>query len=190
MRLVYWPDLRLETPATSPPAGFDYAALFDGMLEIMRRHGGVGLAAPQVGVNARAFVIQVPGGAVTGDKPLLCVEPTWWTLRPDVVLTPEGANIAEIKDPGSQSVQLEEGCLSFPGVTETKTRWDRVCLRYVDHTTLEEVMVVLEGTEAQAAQHELEHLDGVTFARGWKPARRDVMRRKIAKAVKNQGRTR
>ena len=188
MRLRYWPDPVLEAPVDGHVGPVDYDALFAGMLEVMRAHGGVGLAAPQVGVTARAFVIQVPGGKVTDREPLLCISPGWFTVPPDVVLTEDGANIAEVKDPGSQPAQLEEGCLSFPGVKETKTRWDRVVLRY-EYPEGNPQEHYLEGTEAQAAQHETEHLNGITFAHAWKPAKRDIMRRKIAKVVK-QGRTR
>ncbi len=106
---------------------------------------GRGLAAPQVGVMMRVFVMDV--GWKTGDKtPLVCINP----------------RIVAASD------RLEtgtEGCLSIPGVTAEITRPWAVTLEYLDLDGVAQ-SEEMEGAAAKCAQHELDHLDGrVTFDR-------------------------
>lgn len=110
--------------------------LIDDMLETMYEAGGVGLAAPQVGVLKRIVVIDV------GDGPFVLINPQ---------IT---------KTEGSQTG--DEGCLSVPGKAGTVTRPNEVTVRFTgeDGNTYD-----LEGTEllARAICHECDHLDGKLY---------------------------
>ena len=104
------------------------------MLETMHEANGVGLAAPQIGKNVRLAVIDI------GDGPLVLINP--------VILKRTGKESAD------------EGCLSFPGLSEKVER----ALKVVAEATDEEgnlYEIEAEGLLARAIQHEIDHLDGV-----------------------------
>lgn len=138
--ILHYPDKRLRN-AGDPVVDFgaDLQALVDDMAETMYAAPGVGLAAPQIGVSLRLFVIDVATGE---DQPS--------ELR--VFCNPE---IVE----RTGEVVWEEGCLSFPGVHEDIDRAERVKVRAQDrHGQWFELEA--EGLLAVAIQHENDHLDG------------------------------
>ena len=110
--------------------------LVDDMIETMHDADGVGLAAPQVGVMRRIFVVDI------GEGPIVMINP----------------EIVEMS--GEQTG--EEGCLSLPGKAGTVTRADYVKIKGLDRDGHEHVC---EGTEllARALQHENDHLDGILY---------------------------
>lgn len=110
--------------------------LVDDMIETMHDANGVGLAAPQVGVMRRLFVVDI------GDGPIVLINP----------------EIIEMS--GEQTG--EEGCLSLPGKAGTVTRANYVKIKGLDRDGNEQVY---EGTEllARAFQHENDHLDGILY---------------------------
>lgn len=117
--------------------------LVDNMLETMYAANGVGLAAPQVGINHRIFVIDVS----TGDEP----------LNPMVFINPK-----IVKKEGG--VISSEGCLSFPEVYTKVKRHQRVIVKAKDHKGRPFTMDVNDGTLlCRAIQHESDHLDGILF---------------------------
>ena len=149
--VLKWPDARLSKPCKEAEltagarAPDGVVALALGMLHTMYAASGRGLAAPQIGVLTRLFVMDV----------------TWkeGAQNPCVCLNPE------ILDAAPETSVMEEGCLSIPGVLAPVTRPDEITLAYTD---LDGVRVVrrLSGMEARCAQHEIDHLDGlVTFDR-------------------------
>ena len=111
--------------------------LVEDMLETMYDAGGVGLAAPQVGILKRIVVIDTEG-----DNPYVLINPE--------ILETSGEQTGD------------EGCLSLPGKTGTVTRPDHVKVRAYD---LDMNPFELEGTEllARAICHECDHLDGVMY---------------------------
>ena len=112
--------------------------LIDDMLETMYEAGGVGLAAPQVGVLKRIVVIDV------GDGPLILVNPE--------ILETSGEQTGE------------EGCLSVPGMSGQVTRPDHVKVKALD-LDLQEQVYEGEGLLARAFCHEIDHLDGKMYTR-------------------------
>lgn len=142
--ILRWPDPRLSTVCDPVALDEDLDNLVRDMFETMYAAPGRGLAAPQVGVLKRLFVMDC--GWKDGDMtPMVCINPE--ILRADGMA------------PGS------EGCLSIPGVLAEVMRPERILLRYrdIDGAVQE---VELDGFEARCAQHELDHLDGiVTFDR-------------------------
>jgi peptide deformylase len=137
----------------------EVTALIDDMVETMYAAPGIGLAAPQVGVSLRIFVVDVsvgrdPAGLIT------CVNP--------VFVERDG-------------MQLEdEGCLSVPGFTATVPRPARVVVRALDRNGAERT---IEGTGllARALQHELDHLDGRLFLDRLRGIKRELIVRRIRK---------
>lgn len=138
MPILTWPDAALQTVCA--PVSEDVSALVADMFETMYDAPGRGLAAPQVGVNARLFVMDA--GWKTGEKtPLVCVNP-------------------EIEVLDGAAVDGDEGCLSMPGVTVVVPRVEHVRLSYDDLSGVRHVLE-LEGAAARIAQHEADHLDGL-----------------------------
>ncbi len=137
-RIVYFPDAPLLNKA-EPVVRFDpdLARLAGDMLETMHAYNGVGLAAPQVGVGSRLFVMQEPDG------PELCF------------VNPEISNL-EGREEG------EEGCLSMPHIYAMVPRAKSLVLRAHD---VDGKSVEMEAADffARVVQHEFDHLDGVLF---------------------------
>ncbi len=139
--ILSWPDPVLMRPAARVERFDDaLAALAREMLDTMYAAPGRGLAAPQVGVALRLFVMDVG----------------WKDGRPDpkVVINPE------VSDPSPELVEREEGCLSLPGFTVRLWRPAEVTLRYRDLSGAEREER-LSGFAATCAQHEADHLDGI-----------------------------
>lgn len=139
--IVRWPDPHLST-ACAPVAEItsDIVTLAQDMLETMYAAPGRGLAAPQVGVLLRVFV----------------VDTEWKDARPDpqVFINPE-----VVARSASKAMQAE-GCLSIPGVTVNVVRPDSICMQWTDLDGIEHE-AAFSGFAAACVQHELDHLDGI-----------------------------
>jgi peptide deformylase len=138
--ILHYPDKRLRIPG-EPVRDFGAAlqTLVDDMAETMYAAPGVGLAATQLGIPLRLFLIDV----ATGDD-----EPS--DLR--VFVNPEF-----VERQGEMT--WEEGCLSFPGVHEEIDRSERVKVRALDRDG-QPFELEADGLLAVAIQHEHDHLDG------------------------------
>jgi peptide deformylase len=139
--------------------------LVDDMIETMYAAPGVGLAAPQIGVPLRAFVVDVSVGRSSADLIVL--------INP-VFVEREGMQIEE------------EGCLSLPGFNATVVRPARAVVRGLDRTGAERT---IEGRDllARAFQHEMDHLDGMVFVDRLRGIKKDLIVRRIQK-LKRSGR--
>jgi peptide deformylase len=150
----------LHTPA-APVTRFDdeLQRLIDDMIETMYAAPGIGLAAPQVGVPLRVFVVDLSVGR---DRAQLIT-----LVNPEFVQR-EGTQLEE------------EGCLSVPGFNATVLRPSRVVIQGLDR---EDNRQTFEGTGllARAFQHEMDHLDGRLFVDRLRGIKRDVIVRKIQK---------
>jgi peptide deformylase len=136
--------------------------LIDDLIETMYAAPGIGLAAPQVGVALRIFVLDLSVGR----------DPT--ALH--VMINPEFVE--------RDGMQLEEeGCLSVPGFTSTVARPKRVVVKGLNR---QGEMHTLEGTGlmARALQHEVDHLNGCLFVDRLRGISRDLIVRKIKKLAK------
>ncbi len=138
LTIINWPDPRLKKIST-PVKEFDaqLAELARTMLELMRRHQGVGLAAPQVGLNLRLFVMNATGDPAD-DR--VYVNPQLLDFEGDE--------------------EAEEGCLSIPGVHVNVLRAKNARIQAYD---LEghPIEQVESGYPARIWQHETDHLNGV-----------------------------
>ena len=142
--------------------GSELRELVDNMFETMYAAPGVGLAAPQVGVSKRLFVMDCSSRSEDADRRVL--------INPEI-LVKEG------------SEKGDEGCLSFPGIFFEVERAARVVVRAQDvdgnHFEMD-----LTGLPSRCVQHEGDHLDGVLFIQHLGALRRDLIKRKIRKRQK------
>jgi peptide deformylase len=140
----------------------DVERLIDDLVDTMYAAPGIGLAAPQVGVALRIFVVDISLGR---DRSALIV-----LANPEFV--------------ERDGMQLEEeGCLSVPGFNATVVRPQRAVVKGLDRSGAERVC---EGTGllARAFQHEMDHLDGTLFVDRLRGIKRDLIVRKIKKLTR------
>jgi len=163
LKIVTWPNPILDTPG-DPVTTFDdkLKTLVNSMFETMYSAPGVGLAAVQVGVPKRLFVMDCSGGKDPAQRV--------------VMINPEVARV-EGKQDG------DEGCLSFPGIFFNVQRNLRAIVRAHDINGQE---FELDGTEltARCMLHETDHCDGIVFLNKMTPLKREIVKRKIRKLTK------
>nr|WP_307775530.1 peptide deformylase [uncultured Cetobacterium sp.] len=128
--------------------------ILDNMVETMHAANGVGLAAPQVGISKRMFVIDIGDGKVRK------------------VINPELLELSDVIE------SIDEGCLSVPGVYKPVKRSVHVKIKYQNENGEE---IIEEGEEllGRAFQHEYDHLDAVLFVDKISP----VAKRMVAKRL-------
>lgn len=161
--ILHFPDPRLRNKA-KPVAVVDNAIrrLIDDMLETMYQAPGIGLAATQVNVAKRVVVIDI---SEDKDQPLCLVNPE--------ILERDGIE------------QMEEGCLSVPGVYELVSRADHIRMRALDRDGKPFEMEA-DGLLAVCIQHELDHLDGKLFVDYLSSLKRQRIRKKLEKENRQQ----
>lgn len=159
--ILHYPDKRLRDPG-KPVTEFgpELAALIEDMAETMYAAPGVGLAAPQIGVSQRLFIIDIASG---DDEPS--------DLR--VFINPE-----IVEEVGT--ICFEEGCLSFPGVHEEVKRAERVKVRAKNEKG-EDFELEADGLLAVAIQHENDHLNGELMIDHLSLLKRRIVHRAMAK---------
>jgi len=161
------PVLREE----SEPVANDYPdlkQLVQDMFDTMYKADGIGLAAPQIGRPIRLFVIDAD--ALTKDHPE-CKGFKRVMVNPEIV---------EKKD---ETVTLEEGCLSFPGIHEKVARSAGIKVKYTDEN-LNPHEEILEGFTARVVQHECDHLKGQVFIDSISPIRKQLNKGKLNNIIK------
>lgn len=140
--------------------------LIQDMTETMYDAGGVGLAAPQVGISSRVIVIDA--------SPIDPQQPLFVMINPEIVLE-EG------------DVDHEEGCLSVPDCLEKVKRREKVQVWGISPEG-KKLEISGEGILAFALQHEIDHLNGVLILDRVSPLKRDVYRRKVKKERRKEER--
>ncbi|HYV25312.1 MAG TPA: peptide deformylase [Pyrinomonadaceae bacterium] len=163
LKIVTWPDPVLTTPA-DPVTKFDaeLKKLADDMFETMYAAPGVGLAATQVGIAKRLFVMDCSGGKDKSSR--------YFMANPQII-------VKEGKQDG------DEGCLSIPGIYSKVQRSVRVIARGHDINGKE---YEIEGVELEARclLHETDHCDGILYVNRISPLKRELVQRKIKKLQK------
>lgn len=143
MNILKFPNDLLNIPL--PPFDFknpvmDPKVLTDNMIETMFKHGGIGLAANQVGINARMFVM--------GHSEL-----------PDNARSFFNPEVLEVSD---NIENLAEGCLSFPNIFVNIKRPKKILARWQNIDGIWE-QGTFEDYDCKCFLHELDHLEGITF---------------------------
>jgi peptide deformylase len=163
LTILQYPDPRLHTVA-KPVREVDdrVRALVKDMLETMYEANGIGLAATQVDVHERLVVIDI---SEERDRPLVLI-------NPEIVWA-------------SDEMQVnDEGCLSVPGIYDGVERSSRVKVSALDEKG-ESRTFDAEGILAVCIQHEMDHLLGKVFVEYLSPLKRNRIKTKMLKALKN-----
>ena len=156
--IIYLPDARLRNKNTRIEK-FDATleTLIEDMFETMYAAKGVGLAAPQIGINLQLTVIDVEG-----DK-----------KNQYVLINPE---IIDKKG----EIKRDEGCLSVPGAYDSVIRAETVTVRAQDRTG-KPIEMTADGLLGHCFQHEVDHLNGKLFIDHLSPIKRALANKKLDK---------
>lgn len=158
--IVHYPDpvlLSVGKPVADDEFGAEMETLAADMFETMEKAGGVGLAAPQVGISKRLFVMDTPREDGERERHVL--------INPEVISI-EGEQVGE------------EGCLSFPGLFQVVKREMRVIAR-ARNVKGEEFELDVANLAARCILHETDHCDGIVFLDRMSPLKRELAKRKI-----------
>ncbi|MCL1910751.1 MAG: peptide deformylase [Leptospirales bacterium] len=139
--LIYYGNKLLQEPAREiADIDGNIAGLIDSMYKIMYKANGIGLAAPQIGLNSRIIVIDTKEG---DGSPIALINPV-------------------IKQKSDILVKYEEGCLSLPGIMFEVTRPERILVSGLNRDG-KEIDIEAGGLLARVFQHEIDHLNGILF---------------------------
>ncbi len=165
LKIVHYPEpvlLAVGKPVGEAEFNDELKKLVENMFETMYDAQGVGLAAPQVGVSKRLFVMSVP--LEKGENnPIALINPE--------IITQEGEQIGD------------EGCLSFPGIYTKVKREVRTVVRYQDIFGNEQELDCTD-LSARCVLHETDHCDGIIFLDRMTTLKRELAKRKIKKLQK------
>lgn len=167
LKIVHYPEpvlLAVAKPVGDGEFGENLRELSNNMFATMAAARGVGLAAPQVGVSRRLFVMDVPVEGAAAERHVL--------VNPEIIHI-EGEQIGD------------EGCLSFPGLYQVVKREMRVIAKAFD-VEGKEFELDLTGLAARCILHETDHCDGIVFLDRMSPLKRQLAKRKI-KALQKEG---
>lgn len=168
LEILKYPDPFLRTKVT-PVSKIDdeIKMLISDMTHTMYFAKGIGLAATQIGVNKKIAVLDVPDSEnYQKGKNLIAI------INPEIT-----AHEGEIK--------YEEGCLSVPGFTADVKRFVNVVVKAIDEDG-KDIEIKAGGLFAIALQHEIDHLNGMLFIDRLSRLKRDILKRKIKKAIEDE----
>ncbi len=159
LNILQFPDPRLKKVA-EPVDVFDQeiVQLANNMLETLYEAQGVGLAATQVNVHKRVIVIDV---SETRNQPLCLINPQ--------IVTREG------------TMDWDEGCLSFPGIYAKVVRALKLEVKFHDIQGLVQHLQADGGLLSACIQHEMDHLNGITFYDHLSPLKQTMLKKKLDK---------
>ncbi len=162
--ILHYPDARLHLQATEVTEfNQELKQLVADMVETMHDSNGVGLAATQVNIQKRLFIIDL---AKEGEKRKLIV-----FINPKI-LTKSG------------EIRGDEGCLSVPGIFEPVTRAEKISVAYQDLSG-EPQLLECSGIQAICIQHENDHLDGKVFVDYLSGLKQNFIKRKMKKLFRD-----
>ena len=139
------------------------SVIIENMFETMRQANGIGLAAQQIGLDIKLFVIDLTDYSE--------VDPELKDFKKVFINS-------EILELSEETMVAEEGCLSFPGIYFKVQRPTKVKLRYLDET-FQEKEEWFDGLSARCVQHEHDHTEGITFLKYMSPVRKNMMQGKL-----------
>lgn len=165
LKIVHYPEPVLTTvgkPLGDEEFGSKLENIVGEMFETMYAAGGVGLAAPQVGISKRFFIMDVADDFGQSRKLSF--------FNPEIVSV-EGEQVGD------------EGCLSFPGLYQVVKRNMRVIVRAQDLKG-KQFELDLKDLAARCVLHETDHCDGVVFIDRMTTLKREMAKRKIKRLQK------
>lgn len=162
-KILYLPNPKLRQKSIDVTV-FDAAlqTLIDDMFDTMYHANGVGLAAPQIGVNIRLSVVDA-----SRDKTQQLV-----LINPEII-------------DASGEMTYQEGCLSVPGAYDKVVRAETVTVRALDRHG-QSFEMTASGLLGECFQHEIDHMNGKLFVDLLSPLKRSMARRKLDKFLREQ----
>lgn len=161
--ILRFPDPRLRNSAQIVnKVDESIAQLADDMLETMYKAPGIGLAATQVNVAKRVIVVDI---SENQDEPMVLINPEL------------------LETTGSE--EMEEGCLSVPGIYEKVKRAEKIRVKALDRSG-EVFEMEMDGLLAVCVQHEIDHLDGKLFVDYLSNLKRQRIRKKLEKEARQE----
>ena len=142
--------------------------LLENMFETMYNADGVGLAAPQIGLEDRILIVDLSSQAKK--------DPSCQNFKKVFIN-------AYIVERDGEEIDVEEGCLSIPGIHEKVARKNKIRIKYLDEN-FQQCDDVYEGFKARVIQHEYDHLQGVVFVDYLSGIRKQMIRSKLNKIMK------
>lgn len=167
LNILKYPDPRLKKRAQALEAAAVTAAptkhIIQNMFETMYNSNGVGLAATQVDIHLQIITIDV---SEARDQPLCLINP-------------------KIIDDTAPFFYNEEGCLSFPGVFAKVKRHQKIVVQFLEPEGKTKSLAA-EGLLSICIQHEIDHLNGITFFDHLSPLKRQLLEKKLTKIAKQK----
>lgn len=149
----------------------DLQDIIKNMWQTMYAASGIGLAAPQVGMSIRLFVVDTDQLAEKrrseGGIKKVFVNPT-------------------ILEQSGEEWKYEEGCLSIPGIREEVLRQPKILINYFDEQ-FNEFTEAFDEINARVIQHEYDHIEGILFTDKLKPLKRKLLVPKLNKIMRGEG---
>jgi peptide deformylase len=162
------PVLKKVAQPIDKNSSLDIKKLAEDMFETMYQAKGVGLAAPQIGMSIRMFVI---------DAEALDDEDEKLKGMKKVFIN------AQMLEETGEEWAFEEGCLSIPGIRGDVERKDKITIRYND-LDWNEHTETYEGLAARVIQHEYDHIEGKLFIEYLAPVKKQVIKNKLTGIAK------
>lgn len=157
------PILHQPADEISPDALKDQGEFFNRMFLFMKQTGGIGLAAPQIGLPFKFFIMHAPDG-----KPRVCINP-------------------RVHSETEDQIAIKEGCLSYPGLYLTLRRPTSIMVSYNDISG-NLVNEELNGMSARVFQHEYDHVNGIVFTDHASSAKLKMAKSKVKQNLKKMRR--
>ena len=175
IQLRYYGDpiLREKTHPVTEITG-ELRVLVENMVETMREEKGVGLAAPQIGRSEALCVIEIPPDFDV-DEDGKQTNPI--CEMPMIFFNPKITKYSTVQ------WSMEEGCLSFPGISGPIQRSRNISVSYMDSNG-NQVECELNGYTARVVQHEVDHLHGVLFIDRMSPVRKAAVSGRLKRLSK------
>ncbi len=156
--------LRKKTRIVQPEDISEIRKVLPTMFETMYQASGIGLAAPQVGIGLRFFIVDLMKDDVS--DPMVFINP-------------------EIFEKSDEQSGYREGCLSFPEQFADVIRPEKIKVKYMDlEGKINEIEA--DGLLARCIQHETDHLDGILFVDHLSSLKKNIIMRKIIKEQKRE----
>ena len=167
IRLYGDPILRQQAAPIEEGAFDEAATIAEALFASLEKAGGLGLAAPQIGISKRIFVIDTHALAEADKAPLIqCA-----FVNPKFL------------EKSADTAEYEEGCLSIPGLHEAITRPASIQLRY---QTPDQHMHQkrFDGWVARIIQHEYDHIEGILFLDHLSQLKKQLLKKKLQRIVR------
>lgn len=144
--------------------------LIDNMFETMYNAEGIGLAAPQIGLDIRLFIVDL--------EPLAEDEPKYANFKKVFIN-------AQIIERFGDIEPIQEGCLSIPGINEKVDRESKIRIKYFDENFVEHEEEY-DDFFARCIQHEYDHIEGILFIDKISGIRKQLIKSKLANMIKGR----